>query len=71
MYEIMAQEEPHNSADPIDIARRIRDQGLVPTIPPSCPQKIASMMQECWQVNPEMRPSMARLVEEIEQAKNF
>jgi serine/threonine protein kinase len=66
VYEIIAQLEPHHSADPINIARQIRDQGLVPTIPPACPQEIASLMQQCWQIDPARRPTMEHVLSLID-----
>ncbi len=62
----MVQQEPHSTADPINIARQIRDQGLTPSIPPTCPQELALLMQECWQIDPEKRPTMTKLMEQLE-----
>jgi hypothetical protein len=66
MYEVIAQQEPHSSADPIEIGRLIRDQGLTPELPSSCPQELSELVKECWQMNPEQRPSIDDLVNRLE-----
>jgi serine/threonine protein kinase len=57
VYEIVAQHEPHKDKDIIDVAVRIRDEGLTPEIPNHCPEKLRQVMEMCWTKQPEQRPS--------------
>lgn len=66
MYEIMAQKEPHTEADPIEIGRLIRDNGLTPVIPDTCPSAFADMMRSCWTMSAEQRPSIEEIVAQLE-----
>lgn len=38
-------------------------KGERPSIPKNCPPEIAKLMQECWQADPNKRPSFAKIVE--------
>ncbi len=67
MYEIIAQQEPHSEGDPIEVGRLIRDTGLTPVIPESCPTKLVSIMKQCWNMNPEQRPSIDQLLIQLEE----
>jgi predicted Ser/Thr protein kinase len=69
-YEIIAQIEPHADTDPIEIGRLIRDNGLTPTIPPSCPPSLAEIMRECWHVSPDKRISIDRITQQLEALQN-
>ncbi len=66
MYEVIVQEEPHIEADPIEIGRLIRDQGVTPSIPSSCPAELSTLMKECWQMNAEQRPNIDDIVSTLE-----
>lgn len=67
MYEIIAQQEPHSDADPIEVGRLIRDNGLTPVIPSSCPEKLKTIMKQCWSVNPDQRPSIEQILKHLEE----
>lgn len=69
MYEVMAQQEPHTTADPITIGRQIRDEGVTPHIDAlsECPAAVSSLMKQCWEMAPEKRPSMEAVLQTLEQ----
>jgi hypothetical protein len=67
VYEIVAQCEPHQGKDIIDVAMCIRDQGLTPTIPNDCPEKLRQLMQMCWNKQPQQRPSFETICDMLEQ----
>lgn len=67
MYEISSQNEPHIDADPIEVGRLIRDQGLTPVIPNDWSPQLASLMKECWKQSANDRPAVDQLVAKIEQ----
>jgi serine/threonine protein kinase len=66
VYEIVAQCEPHKDQQIFQIGTRIRDEGLTPTIPSNCPPKLRELMQMCWQMQPEQRPSFEAICALVE-----
>jgi serine/threonine protein kinase len=67
VYEIVAQCEPHKDQDLLVVGPRIRDEGLTPTIPSNSPQKLRELMQICWKIQPEQRPSFEAICAMLEQ----
>jgi tRNA A-37 threonylcarbamoyl transferase component Bud32 len=67
VYEVVARCEPHVDKDPNEAAARIRDEGLTPTIPGNCPPKLRELMQMCWKMQPEQRPSFEAICAMLEQ----
>jgi mitogen-activated protein kinase kinase kinase 9 len=67
VFEIVAQHEPHVDIDPNEVSVLIRDKGMTPKIPSKCPQKLRELMQMCWQVRPEQRPSFEAICAMLEQ----
>ena len=45
-----------------EIKTAIVEAGLRPTIPPTCPEKPASLIRQCWSHEPEKRPTMAHIL---------
>jgi predicted Ser/Thr protein kinase len=66
VYEIIAQREPHTTMEPKQILILIRDEGLAPTIPSDCPQKLRELMQMCWKKQPEQRPNFEMICEMLQ-----
>jgi serine/threonine protein kinase len=65
VYEIVARHEPHFDEDPMSIGFRIRDEGLVPTIPETCDPFIRDLMLACWHPEPAKRPTFDQICELI------
>lgn len=62
IYEIVAGKPPHDTYnDLFDLALKIRDQNLRPTIPEDCDQGLADIMEMCWRPNPADRPTFQEL----------
>jgi insulin receptor len=66
VYEIVAQCEPHTDVDHNEVAILIRDQGLTPTIPNNCPEKLRQLMEMCWKKQPEQRPNFETICQILE-----
>jgi len=66
VYEIVAQCEPHTDVDHNEVAILIRDQGLTPTIPSNCPEKLRQLMEMCWKKQPEQRPNFETICQILE-----
>eukprot|EP00475_Leptophrys_vorax_P043077 TRINITY_DN8177_c0_g1_i1.p1 TRINITY_DN8177_c0_g1~~TRINITY_DN8177_c0_g1_i1.p1 ORF type:complete len:580 (+),score=-3.18 TRINITY_DN8177_c0_g1_i1:213-1952(+) len=43
------------------------NQGVRPEIPRDCPPALASLMRSCWHQDPEKRPAMAEVVEQLQE----
>jgi hypothetical protein len=65
-FEIIAQEEPHTKSDPIQVGRFIRDEGRTPELPVTCPEELASIIKNCWQLDPAKRPNFEEITPELE-----
>ena len=52
--------KPFDSYSNMDLMRKI-PQGLVPDIPEVAPSNIVRLMQECWRLEPQKRPSFLLL----------
>jgi hypothetical protein len=57
----------HTDIEPNEAATRIRDEGLTPTIPSNCPPKLRELMQMCWKMQPEQRPTFEAICALLEQ----
>jgi len=57
VYEIVARNEPHKDENIIKVSQHIRDHSMNPGIPQNCPPKLQDIMQACWNVHPEQRPT--------------
>ena len=55
---LLQEKEPHEEADQIAIGVQIRDRGATPEIPEGCDPCLKEIMQKCWQMDPEKRPTM-------------
>jgi hypothetical protein len=65
-FEIIAQEEPHAETDPIQVGRFIRDEGRTPQLPVTCPEELASIIKNCWQMEPAKRPNFEEITPQFE-----
>jgi serine/threonine protein kinase len=67
MYEIISRKLPHeNEDDLLEIAVKIRDQGLTPPIPEGCPPLYEQIMRACWKYNPDERPTFEQIIAMLE-----
>ncbi len=55
-WEVLSGEEPHLNSDPLTIGVAIRDQGLTPTMNSEWDPALQSLMKDCWNVDPNLRP---------------
>jgi serine/threonine protein kinase len=66
VFEIIAQQEPHSDADPIEVGRLIRDNALTPVIPESCPLNLVTIMKQCWNIDPNKRPAIDQILNDLD-----
>lgn len=60
LYEITARQEPHIGEDTLNIAIKIRDTGITPTISNDCPTILREIIEMCWHFDPIERPVSER-----------
>jgi serine/threonine protein kinase len=65
-FEVIAQQEPHAEVDPIQVGRLIRDEGLTPHLPDTCPTELASLIKSCWNIDPKQRPTVELFTPQFE-----
>ena len=61
--EIVNREPPHRTLDIITAAFRIRDEGMTPQLRDDCPGILRDLLQQCWYLDPEYRPSFEEICE--------
>jgi serine/threonine protein kinase len=63
LYEIVKREEPYQDQNLMDVAVRIRDEGLTPmkSLPPDAPEYIVALMELCFSHNPNDRPTFKQI----------
>ncbi len=61
MFEIVARKEPHSEADQMAIGLEIRDRGATPEVPSECDPVLKEIMNQCWQMDPEKRPTIEQI----------
>jgi guanylate cyclase len=65
IYEVYSRSYPYDSEDTRTVLQQVADATLVPpkrpTLPSSCPPRMAHMMQECWASSPAHRPTTQAL----------
>jgi len=65
-FEVFAQQEPHSKSDPIQIGQLIRNEGLTPQLPNTCPTDITSILKSCWNIEPSQRPTIDQITQQLE-----
>ena len=52
----------------MELGLEIRDKGLHPPIPKNCEPIFASLMRQCWQLNPADRPTFTQIVQQLRES---
>jgi hypothetical protein len=66
MWEILSRQEPHLNVDPMSIAFKIRDKGLVPSIDSEWDTSLQMLIKDCLRQNPADRPSFDQITSRLE-----
>jgi len=62
LWELITREEPHHGMSPFQVVFSVGSQGVRPTIPMSCPSDFRTLIEECWDENPDQRPSFDEIM---------
>jgi serine/threonine protein kinase len=60
--EILTQKDPFPGIDLLEVAAKVRDQGLHPTLPKDTPAWFADMLNQCWSLDADERPTMDDII---------
>ncbi|KAL5226118.1 hypothetical protein ABZP36_012757 [Zizania latifolia] len=72
LWEIYCCDMPYPDLSFVDLSSAIVNKDLRPEIPRCCPSAMASIMQRCWDADPDVRPEMdevVRLLEALDTSK--
>jgi hypothetical protein len=68
LWELAALQCPYKGMNAIRIARSVAFEGLRPSldaVPAACPREILVLMQECWDADPQKRPTFPQILERL------
>ncbi|KAL4459784.1 hypothetical protein ABPG74_003310 [Tetrahymena malaccensis] len=66
LWEIASREPPYRGIKGDVVAEKVFSENLRPIIPPSTPKFFSSLIQQCWEANPDNRPSFKEIVKYLE-----
>ena len=67
LWEIYQQEKVFKEYPNLpSLMHAVIDEGVRPEIPKNCPSRLRKLMQRCWDEDPKKRPSMSKVVSELE-----
>jgi len=64
--EIFTREEPYADMDAIQVATAVVSEGLKPVVPNNVPQRLSALIDQCFQFEPENRPTFAYICEQLQ-----
>eukprot|EP01090_Pellita_catalonica_P016578 TRINITY_DN477_c0_g3_i2.p1 TRINITY_DN477_c0_g3~~TRINITY_DN477_c0_g3_i2.p1 ORF type:complete len:632 (+),score=109.88 TRINITY_DN477_c0_g3_i2:219-1898(+) len=64
---LLGNSDPYPDHYVVTLGTLIRDKGLHPSRPRNCPDVLWGLLLKCWKMNPDERPSMTEIVQELEQ----
>lgn len=62
VVEILTQKDPFPGMDLLSVAGKVRDEGMHPKVPEDTPEWMKDLLERCWSMKPEERPSMDEIV---------
>lgn len=69
LWELLTGQMPYKDMQANQIIRTVTELGERPPIPEDCPQHLAKLITKCWSQDPEDRPTMAKVVAELQDSK--
>ncbi|KMZ59800.1 putative Protein kinase [Zostera marina] len=71
LWELLTKEIPYERYTPLQAAVGVVQQCLRPRIPKDCPPKFASLLEDCWQQDPNDRLNFTEIIERLEELKDL
>jgi len=70
LWECMTREDPYSGMPPFQVVLAVGTKGMRPTVPSDCPPVWGTLIVDCWQEKPEVRPSFDLIMERLEQMQS-
>lgn len=65
MWEMLTRKQPYLNRNFMDISLHVLE-GKRPPVPTNCPHEFEELMTSCWDGKPSKRPSMAEVVQTLD-----
>jgi tRNA A-37 threonylcarbamoyl transferase component Bud32 len=66
LWEMISREEPFKGMPPFQVIFVVATQGQRPTIPSYCPPEWEQLIEDCWQEDPDKRPTFEEIIQRLE-----
>jgi len=66
LWELFTRSDPHKNLSQAAIISGVAQQNIRPPIPADCPPAYAQLMRDCWESDPQKRPSFADILTRLE-----
>lgn len=66
VWEILTRKKPHEDLDIMDAAYKIKNEGLHPEIPENVIPELKHLMEQCWQIIPDNRPTFSQICDQLD-----
>lgn len=70
VVEIFDEKPPFEGMDLLTVATKVRDTGMSPKVPPQCPEWLAEILKQCWNMDPKKRPTVTQIAHQIDAKLN-
>lgn len=65
IWEVLFRQIPYQGMNSVQVSIAVITQGMRPPIPSDTPPELSSLMQDCWNINPEKRPVFDDIIERL------
>jgi serine/threonine protein kinase len=65
LWELLTRSTPFEGLQPVQVGIAVLRDGARPPIPPGAPPDYAALIQDCWQTEPEARPSFQDIIQRL------
>jgi len=65
VYELISRKVPYANMGPLTAARQVAYENLRPRFPEGCDKEYVRLAEDCWQSNPEQRPTFPMVVKRL------
>jgi sterile alpha motif and leucine zipper-containing kinase AZK len=66
LWELVCFKKPHYDQDPIQLPFLVGTKGLRPQLPKHVPPVLIGIMQDCWEEEPDQRPSFKTVIQRLQ-----
>eukprot|EP00850_Spirogloea_muscicola_P002772 SM000011S18950 [mRNA] locus=s11:74493:76789:- [translate_table: standard] len=70
LWELLTSKLPYDEYLPMQAAAAVIQSGLRPVIPTTCPKRLRYLIEQCWQANPQFRPSFREILQDLSSIKS-